>query len=269
MTPGHATLADAIRKLASDLPAEMVESVASTVRRTAATSPAALRAAVTAAVPQSHYRARALAFVDTWKTHAPDVSAESTAFAVLAAARHAQHLHASQTLNLVWTGPDVEAIPPRRTDQALLELIDSAQTTLTVVSFVAYKVPHVSAALAAAARRGVKVRLILEDAQASHGKVAVDALAALGADVAERCALFIWPIEKRPKAPGGAHGSLHAKCAIADGRRLLVSSANLTEYALSLNIELGVLVKGGELPARAEGYWTWLIQSGILVSVSP
>jgi phosphatidylserine/phosphatidylglycerophosphate/cardiolipin synthase-like enzyme len=136
------------------------------------------------------------------------------------------------------------------------------------VSFVAYKVPHVSTALAGAARRGVAVRLILEDAQASQGKVAFDALKGLGSEVAERCAVYIWPIEKWQKAPGGKHGSLHAKCAIADGLRLLISSANLTEHALSVNIELGVLVKGGALPARAESYWTWLIQSGVLSPVT-
>lgn len=29
-----------------------------------------------------------------------------------------------------------------------------------------------------------------------------------------------------------------------------ISSANLTEYALSLNMELGILVKGGNLPVN-------------------
>jgi phosphatidylserine/phosphatidylglycerophosphate/cardiolipin synthase-like enzyme len=168
----------------------------------------------------------------------------------------------------VWTGPDVEAIPPRRTDQALLEVIASAKATLTIVSFVAYKVPHVSDALASAARRGVAVRLILEDAEASQGKVAFDALTGLGPEVAARCAVYIWPVEKRQKTPGGQHGSLHAKCAIADGQRLLISSANLTEHALSVNIEFGVLVKGGALPARAESYWAWLIQSRVLSPVT-
>jgi phosphatidylserine/phosphatidylglycerophosphate/cardiolipin synthase-like enzyme len=76
--------------------------------------------------------------------------------------------------------------------------------------------------------------------------------------------VYIWPTEKREKTPNGTHGSLHAKCAIADGRRLLISSANLTEHALSVNIELGVLITGGAFPVRAESYWTWLIQSGVL-----
>jgi len=41
------------------------------------------------------------------------------------------------------------------------------------------------------------------------------------------------------------HGSLHVKCAVADASVALISSANLTDYTMSLNMELGVLVKGG------------------------
>jgi phosphatidylserine/phosphatidylglycerophosphate/cardiolipin synthase-like enzyme len=271
MTAGQVALADAVRYLVSALPGILVESLAAAVGRVPDSQPEALQAAIHAAIPQPRYRALAkLAqqLVGTWKLRAPDLSGHGLAFALLTAAKCEGFARTSQALSLVWTGPDVEAIPPRRTDQALLQLIESAKATLTIVSFVAYKVPHVSTALAGAARRGLAVRLILEDAEASQGKVAFDALKGLGAEVAERCAVYIWPIEKRQKAPGGKHGSLHAKCAIADGLRLLISSANLTEHALSVNIELGVLVKGGALPARAESYWTWLIQSGVLSPVT-
>jgi PLD-like domain len=44
--------------------------------------------------------------------------------------------------------------------------------------------------------------------------------------------------------------SLHAKCAVIDSNLLFLSSANLTEFAFNLNMELGVLIKGGSLPAR-------------------
>jgi hypothetical protein len=49
---------------------------------------------------------------------------------------------------------------------------------------------------------------------------------------------------------------------VADGQCLLVSSANLTERAFNLNIAIGVLVRGGDLPRRAEADWTSLIRSG-------
>jgi phosphatidylserine/phosphatidylglycerophosphate/cardiolipin synthase-like enzyme len=63
------------------------------------------------------------------------------------------------------------------------------------------------------------------------------------------------------------HGSLHAKCAVADRRVLFVSSANLTEYALKLNMELGLLVRGGDLPGRAIGHLRRLVEEGVLVPV--
>jgi phosphatidylserine/phosphatidylglycerophosphate/cardiolipin synthase-like enzyme len=135
---------------------------------------------------------------------------------------------------------------------------------VTVASFVAYKVPVVAQALARATRRGVTVRLILEDPDVSRGKVAFSALRALGEDVAAASQIYVWPVENRPQDPYGNHGSLHAKCAVADSAALLISSANLTDHAFHLNIELGVLVHGGDLPARAAQHWTSLIASGTL-----
>lgn len=149
----------------------------------------------------------------------------------------------------------------------MLDVVGSAKSTLTVVSFVAYKVPRVASALAEAARRGVAVRLVLEDAEAGQGKVAFDALSAFGPEAARHAAVYFWPADQRPAGPAGQRGSLHAKCAVADASQLLISSANLTEHAFNLNIELGVLIRGGELPRRADSYWTSLVQSRALVKV--
>lgn len=150
----------------------------------------------------------------------------------------------------------------------LLQVIDAATSILTIVSFVAYKVPVVAAALAEAARRGVTVRLILEDTEVSQGKVAFDALQALGPEVASRSTVHVWPLDKRPEDHAGRHGSLHAKCAVADGRSLLISSANLTEHAMTLNMELGLLVTGGTLPERVEQQFAQLAGAGILQRVN-
>jgi phosphatidylserine/phosphatidylglycerophosphate/cardiolipin synthase-like enzyme len=102
-------------------------------------------------------------------------------------------------------------------------------------------VPVVAGAVAAAARRGVLVHLVLEDAEVSQRKVAFNALNAFGPEVAAHARVYVWSTDKRATDPSGRRGSLHAKCAIADSRSLLISSANLTEHAFNLNIELGVL----------------------------
>ena len=49
-----------------------------------------------------------------------------------------------------------------------------------------------------------------------------------------------------------------------DERALLVSSANITEGALWLNLELGVLLRGGELPGKVRRHFGDLIAAGTL-----
>lgn len=97
--------------------------------------------------------------------------------------------------------------------------------------------------------------LILEDPDVSQGKVAFGALSALGDDVAARSEIYVWPAEHRSRDANGHHGSLHAKCAVADDRWLLVSSANLTDHAFHLKIELGGLVRGAA-SCRRESHGT-------------
>ena len=71
----------------------------------------------------------------------------------------------------------------------------------------------------------------------------------------------------RPKTAKGTRASLHAKCAVADGDRLLVSSANLTEFALTVNI-VGLLVEGDDAPRRVQAHLESLIDSGILKGIT-
>ncbi|MFI5298708.1 MAG: hypothetical protein ACHREM_11475 [Polyangiales bacterium] len=48
-----------------------------------------------------------------------------------------------------------------------------------------------------------------------------------------------------------------------DDEALLVSSANLTGFALSLNMELGVILRGGELPRRVRRHFDGLFAAGV------
>jgi len=68
---------------------------------------------------------------------------------------------------------------------------------------------------------------------------------------------------------GASTGPYNAKFAVADRRRLLVSSANLTENAFDLNIELGVLLTGGNAPVEAAAHIDNLIRLGILLRRCP
>ncbi|MBW4663995.1 MAG: hypothetical protein KME01_07320 [Chroococcus sp. CMT-3BRIN-NPC107] len=61
------------------------------------------------------------------------------------------------SLELIWTGPNPELTPLRRTDQVLLQLIREAKQELLVVSFAVYKIPELAKALILAVERGVKL----------------------------------------------------------------------------------------------------------------
>ena len=49
----------------------------------------------------------------------------------------------SEKVQLVWTGPDIKQLPVRRSEQILLELINKAQTSLYLVSFVLVNIPGI------------------------------------------------------------------------------------------------------------------------------
>ena len=108
------------------------------------------------------------------------------------------------------------------------------------------------------------IRLIVETPNRIEGQGEYDCLLALGENVASACSVYYWPQENRAKDDNGKIGILHVKCAVADGRWLFLSSANLTEYAFTLNMELGLLITGGNLPGQVEAHFHRLIEAGVL-----
>ena len=100
-----------------------------------------------------------------------------------------------------------------------------------------------------------------------EGQAEYDTIQALGDQVGAVSAVYYWPEEQRAQDDGGKHGILHVKCAVADGRWLFLSSANLTEYAFTINMELGLLVTGGPLPWQVEEQFDRLIGMGVLERV--
>jgi len=65
----------------------------------------------------------------------------------------------------------------------------------------------------------------------------------------------------------GKPGILHVKCAVADGHWLFLSSANLTAYAFTVNMELGLLMRGSPLPDMVESHFDRMIDTGLLANV--
>jgi phosphatidylserine/phosphatidylglycerophosphate/cardiolipin synthase-like enzyme len=110
----------------------------------------------------------------------------------------------------------------------------------------------------------VQINVIVETPDKLEGENEYSTLRALGDDVAACSVVYLWPKEQRGQDDKGKLGILHVKCAVADDRWLFLSSANLTEYAFTINMELGVLVTGGRLPGQVQEHFDRLIAGGIL-----
>ncbi len=117
-----------------------------------------------------------------------------------------------------------------------------------------------------AAKRGVEIKIIIESPESSESKITFDTISALGPALRSMARVFVWPYAKREVTSDGKYGSLHAKIAINDDQ-LYISSANLTEYAMNLNMEMGILLTGGGLPEQTQCHFDDLIASGILIQI--
>ena len=250
--------------VACSLPSSMVEALASAILD----SPEGiLRSEVSRRIAHHEHREVALAFVDRWLTVPVEIDRRSVAVALQAAA-HAEQVHRdSQSVELAWTGPDAGVVPFRRTEQAILHVLDSARTRITLVSFAVYKIPNVAKALVRAAGRGVRLIVIVETPDRIEGQGEYSTIRALGREIADCSTVYYWPQERRPLGDNGKAGILHVKCAVADGEWMFLSSANLTRQAFTINMELGMLVRGGSIPGRVERQFDQLVQDGHLKQI--
>lgn len=163
------------------------------------------------------------------------------------------------SVELVWTGPTTRFVPTRRTEQVLLDLITTAQTDLFLVSFVAYDVRSVVTAMNDVARRGVRVRMLLEASTRHGGSLNVDPAATMRTSV-PTAEIFMWKEKPEPFVDG----KVHAKVAVVDGARAFITSANLTGHALEKNMEAGVLINGGPVPKTLSDHLQALIDVGVI-----
>ncbi|MFV7770162.1 DISARM system phospholipase D-like protein DrmC [Shewanella marisflavi] len=183
--------------------------------------------------------------INAWKNSS--YTSEELAALILGASyslsRHREH----ESTELVWTGPDSNLFPVRRSEQVLLDIINSAKETLFIVSFVLVNIPKVEQALKQAIARGVQVRMLLESEDKDSSSVFLKTLERLHTNI-PNIQLYIWPRENREKYQAG-FARVHAKCAVADKRGAFITSANLTEAALDRNIEMGINIEGGSIPS--------------------
>lgn len=267
MTHAHQQIGAAAARLADRLPHSLMVCVAEAVAQLGVLEPAAARRAILQCVPTPAFRDATAEFIDLWHATAGGVGAEAVAVALVTAAKCEHDHRHEETVEVVWTGPEPTDTRFRQTEQAILEVVNSAARRLTVVSYAVYRIPRIREALVAAAGRGVNIQVIVETPNRVEGQGEYDCLLALGDNVASACLVYYWPQENRPRDDNGKVGILHVKCAVADGHRMFLSSANFTEYAFTINMELGLLVTGGKLPEQVERHFERLVSAGMLLRV--
>ena len=138
-------LLDAIAALVSLVSPEKVQAVAARVRRTEASKAATvLPSVVGTPVASTVVEQLAAAWQNT------KVGSDELASMLIAASHVYTKAASEQSTELVWTGPTTPFVSARRTEQALLQVINSAEQSLFITSFVAYDVSTIVKALNAA-----------------------------------------------------------------------------------------------------------------------
>jgi cardiolipin synthase A/B len=246
-------------RVVAEIAAQLSDSLAAPLIKTTRTAegPAsAARSRALARHPSPVYRSAVSRLYDAWERE--PMSGSELAGALAGARQTAIMLREEQGIDIVWTGPAHGTLPVRSTREVLIELVRAADVSLVLLSFAAYKNDMILSELTSALNRGVAVWIITESE--------TDAPTAF-ASIAARIHLYTWPLELRPDV-GRKTAVLHAKGVIADDRRAFITSANLTAAALDKNIELGLLVTGGDVPRDLGLQIRELIRSGTLSRLS-
>jgi cardiolipin synthase A/B len=247
-------LLDAIAALVSLISAEKVQAVAGCIR-TAEAGKAAVALSAVVGTPAASIVVEQLALA--WQK--TQVSSEELASMLISASYVFDKVASEQSIELVWTGPTTPFVSARRTEQALLQVINSTEQSLFITSFVAYDVSTIVKALNAASDRGVAISMLLELSQDAGGSINFDVIGKMKTLV-PASKLYAW----RDKAETFSGGSVHAKVAVADGRMSFITSANLTGYAMEKNMEAGVLITGGSTPRLLSEHLFSLIDTKVV-----
>ena len=159
-----------------------------------------------------------------------------------------------ESTHLVWTGPIVYNKNIDNTSRVMLEMINSATKSITLVGYLIQNGSKkiFNALYNIQLKKNIKIRFIFNDGDKYYNKIRT-----------------YWPeSEKLPPIytykPKKPNTSLHAKIIIIDSCDILVTSANLTNYGINENIEMGIRSKAN-LANDAENLFDSLIEKNFLV----
>jgi len=122
--------------------------------------------------------------------------------------------------------------------EAIVNTLGAAKQTVLVQAY-GFTSPPIEAALVAAAKRGVKVQLILDRSNLTQKSSEIEEAAAAG--------LPVW-VDAR-------HEIAHNKVMIIDGEMVITGSFNFTHNAENNNAENLLIIRGKEIAVRYTANW--------------
>lgn len=152
-------LSEEASKLAEALPPEVLESVVTAFDQAHS---ADLEADLEKRLPNYQHQSLVKRLLIAWRRNGLRPNPDSIAWALAAAGETIRRERNRQSIEIVWTGPESITHPFRRTEQAVLQVIDQAKERILLVSYAVYRIPNIAKALVDAAKRGVVITIILE-----------------------------------------------------------------------------------------------------------
>ena len=178
-------------------------------------------------------------------------------------------------VELVWSGPESNSAESRDTAVVLRELFLSAETSVLISGFAVFDGRTIFKALAERmdAKPDLQARFFLNVARPGHDSTTdAELVVRFASDFRKRH----WPGRRFPEVyydprslalEPRERSSLHAKCAVIDGRRAFVTSANFTPAAQDRNIEAGVIIDSPSFAIRLQSQFESLVTRGLLKPV--
>jgi phosphatidylserine/phosphatidylglycerophosphate/cardiolipin synthase-like enzyme len=236
------TFIDTINQVAACLPEDLLLDLEVLLQKLHQTSSTQWEYMLSEAFSSRVMRQKVFILVYQWHQHYPLIRPQSIYLALLSTHRLYQDLQAEYKVQPIWTIPKETGEWPRNTEQTILNLIAQTKKELLIICFAVYDVPQIVSALQESIDRGVKVSLIVEIPEAAQ-KISFGIFQTFPPKLLEKIDIYYWPKSQRPLNAKGQIGSLHIKGIISDQTHVFVSSANFTQHALQLNLELGLLTK--------------------------
>lgn len=256
-------LAKKIQSLAKVLPEQSVEQLAIRLSEITDITDASNYQDIVSTVinPKAHYELVQL--LQYWRNYYSQLSGDAIALGLMSVTTDT--IPQTSAIELVWTGPNIHEVNLRQTEQILLDLINTAQQSLHIMSFAVYRIGSILRAIDRALERGVSVAIYLETPFDGQNTVRYDPRMMLSNHIREKASLYVWPLSQRDFDSENRYGALHAKVAVSDQEQVFITSANLTDYAMQRNIELGTIIHDATLARRMVEQFNRMINKGILV----